>query len=174
MYRSKNSTTWMITWIQIGGADCDDWGGYGDVLEYFIAVGHRIEKWRVVVQVQDVAVHGYGTRQARMSSILRLHHQNVVLYLQIKEQGVILLSFVRKRSGVNQEWSFGLTCVQQSTNSFIISRSEQWAEVAESACRILWARYLGDLMEIINGRTAKWRKSSNVKMETLGYFSCNR
>ena len=71
----------MFTRVLIGGADGDDARADGDVFVEFVAVAHRIEEWRVVVQVEHVEVDGHGGRQTRSARVLSLDHENVVLHL---------------------------------------------------------------------------------------------
>lgn len=70
-----------LTGINVGGAN----GHYVRVdrciLKDFVGIAHRIEDGRIVIQIDHVAVDGQCAGQARISIILSLNDQNVVLNL---------------------------------------------------------------------------------------------
>ena len=65
----------------IGGTDSDDAGSDSYVLIELVAVAHRVEERRIVVEIQNIEVDGDGGRKARTSRVLGLHHENVMLDL---------------------------------------------------------------------------------------------
>lgn len=71
----------VLTRVKVGRGDCDDACGQRHVLEHLVAVAHGVEEWCVVVEVQDVEVDGKGRGKAGTSSVLGLHHEDVVLHL---------------------------------------------------------------------------------------------
>ena len=78
----------------IGGADGDDATADGDVLVEFVAVAHRIEERRIVVEIEDVEVDGHRRRQTRTTRVLRLHHEDEMLHLKRSILGSISRLFV--------------------------------------------------------------------------------
>lgn len=49
---------WLLTRIDVRGADRHHLGADGHVLQHLVRVAHRIEDGRIVVQVQHIAVDG--------------------------------------------------------------------------------------------------------------------
>lgn len=72
-----------LTWINIGGCHGNYRCSYGNVLINLHRVTWTFEDGRIIVEVQDIAVDGQSGREAGLPVILRLHHQNIMLYLQI-------------------------------------------------------------------------------------------
>lgn len=71
----------VLTRVEVGGGNCDNTGAQRHVLEHLVAVAHGVEEWCVVVEVQDVEVDRQRGREAGTTSVLGLHHEDVVLHL---------------------------------------------------------------------------------------------
>lgn len=71
----------VLTRVEVGGGNCDNAGAQRDVLEHLVAVAHGVEEWCVVVEVQDVEVDRQRGGEAGTTSVLGLHHEDVVLHL---------------------------------------------------------------------------------------------
>lgn len=71
----------VLTRVEVGGGNCDNACAQRHVLEDLVAVAHGVEEWSVVVEVQDVEVDRQRGGEAGTTSVLRLHHEDVVLHL---------------------------------------------------------------------------------------------
>lgn len=80
MYNDKLPRS--LTRVAVRGHNGEDGRSNGDVLVHLLGIAERIKHRCIVVQVQDVAVHGDSGGQAGLAIILRLDHENVVLYLE--------------------------------------------------------------------------------------------
>lgn len=86
----------VLTWVAVRGHNGEDGCSDGDVLVNLLGIALRIKDWRIVVQVQDVAVHGERSGQTGLAIVLRLDHEDVVLYLEWQEMfmdNIIILWF---------------------------------------------------------------------------------
>lgn len=80
-----------LTWVAVRGHNGEDGCSNGDILVDLLGVAERIKDGRIVVQVQNVAVHGERGGETGLTIVLCLHHEDVVLYLERRRDEILLL-----------------------------------------------------------------------------------